>query len=149
MVTHYKYLHISNYCDIYRKSSLQLRPDFDPQSALNVPTRTTTHVFILYLFQLQNMQPGGTIGSHGKDLFMTFDQERYRAYVAPLNLTKQKEDELLCELWKIAEALVDQSLSSPTYPLQLAIACEAFDALEQAIELESNEKQKTKEELCL
>lgn len=76
---------------------------------------------------------------------MTFDLERYRAHIAPLNLTREQEDELLHDLWTMTEALLDQSIASPTYPLQFAIACEAFDALEEAIALESKETT-TKEE---
>ena len=64
---------------------------------------------------------------------MTFDLERYRAYVAPLGFTREQEDELLRDLWAITETLVDQSLTSSTYPQQLAIACNAFDAFEQAV----------------
>lgn len=72
---------------------------------------------------------------------MTFDLERYRAHIAPLKLTTEQEDELLRDLWAITEALVDQSLAaSPTYPQQLAIACNAFDAFEQAVAVQSDDQ---------
>lgn len=132
----------------YRNYYLQLYPDFDPRLALNEPTRTMVHVFIFNSFQLQNMRPIGTIGPHGKDLFMTFDREQYRAHISPLKLTKQQEDDLLTELWNIAETLVDQSFSSPAYPLQLVIACEAFDAVEQAIAGKLQTEPTKEEELC-
>lgn len=77
---------------------------------------------------------------------MTFDPERYRAHIAPLKLTHEQENELLSDLWKITEVLVDQSILSPTYPLQFAIACQAFDAVEQAIAVESEEANTTREE---
>lgn len=70
---------------------------------------------------------------------MTFDPERYRAHIAPLKLTREQENELLDDLWKITEALVDQSFTSPTYPLQFALAYEAFDAVERALAVESEE----------
>ena len=76
---------------------------------------------------------------------MTFDQERYRPHLAPLKLTTEQEDELLRDLWAITEALVDESLSSPIYPLQLAIACKAFDSLEAAIAVESQNTSNTEE----
>ncbi|MEP1932149.1 MAG: hypothetical protein ABJO52_20975 [Nisaea sp.] len=76
---------------------------------------------------------------------MTFDLERYRKHLAPLNLTAEQEDELMRDLWSITETLVDQSLSSPFYPLQLSVACEAFDALEDTIALESQKQPKTEE----
>lgn len=138
MVTHSKTLTISNVPDINRKYYLQVRLNFRPRLASDKPTWKTTHVFLFNYFKPQYAQPIGMIGPRGKGLFMTFNLERYRAHVAPLKLNREQEDELLRDLWKITEALVDQSLSSPTYPLQLAIACQAFDALEQAIALESN-----------
>lgn len=70
---------------------------------------------------------------HGEGLFMTFDLEPYREHLAPLNLTTEQEDELLHDLWTITESLVDETITSPTYPLKLAIACKAFDSLEEAI----------------
>ncbi|MEM9129333.1 MAG: hypothetical protein AAGA97_06385 [Pseudomonadota bacterium] len=72
---------------------------------------------------------------------MTFNRERYRAHIAPLNLTREKEDALLDDLWSVAEALFDLPPSAPTYPLQMSVACQAFDALEQAIAVESEHTQ--------
>lgn len=73
------------------------------------------------------------------------DCERYRAYIAPLGLSRDQEDELLRDLWAITEALVDQSFASPsTYPQQFAIAASAFDALDNAIAVKSK-KQATPE----
>ena len=76
---------------------------------------------------------------------MTFDLKRYRAHVAPLKLTREQEDDLLRDLWSITETLVDQSLCSPTYPQQLAIACAAFDAFNKAVAIGSD-KTTTEEE---
>ncbi|WP_093804439.1 hypothetical protein [Stappia sp. ES.058] len=45
------------------------------------------------------------------------------------------------DLWAITETLVDQSLSLPFYPLQLSVACEVFDALEQEIAAEATKAQ--------
>ncbi|PCJ06659.1 MAG: hypothetical protein COB16_13090 [Rhodobacteraceae bacterium] len=78
---------------------------------------------------------------------MTFDLERYREHLAPLNLTTEQEDELLHDLWTITEALVDETITSPTYPLKLAIACKAFDSLEEAIAVESKSITKEEEDL--
>jgi len=79
---------------------------------------------------------------------MTFDLERYRAHIAPLNLDKEQEDELLRDLWGMTEALVDQCFTSPTYPLQLAITKQAFDAIEEALALVSKETEKQEEVTC-
>lgn len=76
-----------------------------------------------------------------KDIAMTkitqhhqlFDIEKYRAHLAPLELPKAQEDELLFELWKIAETLVDQSFSDPFYPHQFTAAANAFNAVNEAV----------------
>lgn len=145
MVTHSKVLTISVFSDSFRNSYLQLRPDFRPRLASVEPTRTGGRVFLFNHFNPHNARlsdpSSGTEGLRGKGIFMTFNLERYRAYVAPLKLTREQEDELLKDLWAITEVLVDQSLSSPVYPLQLMIACDAFDALEQAIAVESKSTQ--------
>ncbi|MEP4190492.1 MAG: hypothetical protein ABJN51_05400, partial [Sneathiella sp.] len=75
-----------------------------------------------------------------KDRFMTYDREEFRAHIAPLNLPKEQEDKMLDDLWSIAESLVDQSPLSPFYPLQLEMAYQVFDALDQTIELESKQQ---------
>uniref|UniRef100_UPI003BAB55D5 hypothetical protein n=1 Tax=Stappia sp. TaxID=1870903 RepID=UPI003BAB55D5 len=79
---------------------------------------------------------------------MTFDLERYRAHIAPLNLDKAQEDELLRDLWCMTEALLDQCFTAPTYPLQLAITKQAFDAIEEALALVSKETEKEEEVTC-
>lgn len=137
MVSHSKILTILNTSGRFRKIYLQLCPNFRPCPAPNEPARMPTHVFLFNYLKPHSAWPSSMTGLRGKDILMTFDLEQYRAHVAPLKLGRAKEDELLRDLWKITEALVDQSISSPTYPLQLAIACEAFDSLEQAIALES------------
>ncbi|QFT34337.1 hypothetical protein FIV00_27825 [Labrenzia sp. THAF82] len=80
------------------------------------------------------------------------DCEQYRAYIAPLGLSRKQEDELLRDLWAITETLVDQCFTSPTYPQQFAIATHAFRALDDAVAVESqkqqiNEAARHKEEL--
>jgi len=71
---------------------------------------------------------------------MTFDPERYRADLKPLNLPREQEDQLIADLWQITQVLYD-SLDDPHfYPLHLAIANEAFDAVAKAIEVQSGGK---------
>lgn len=111
---------------------------FAPLFAGLRPIRAIRRVYFMHFDQPQIVirltDPiSGPAGPHGKGFFMTFDLERYRAYVAPLGFTREQEDELLRDLWAITETLVDQSLTSSTYPQQLAIACNAFDAFEQAV----------------
>lgn len=87
-----------------------------------------------------------------KDIAMTeqtaepgiFDAEQYRDYLAPLELSREQEDELLRDLWAITETLVDQSFSDPLYPQQFAIAAGAFRALDEAVALASKEAKTTK-----
>jgi hypothetical protein len=79
---------------------------------------------------------------------MTFNRDQYRKHIAPLKLSPEQEDQLLDELWALSEALVDQSLASPFYPLQLALTYEAFDAVERAIVLESQHTPTNKEKSC-
>lgn len=45
---------------------------------------------------------------------MTFDLEQYREHLAPLNLTIAQENEVHRDLWVITEALVDETITSPT-----------------------------------
>ncbi len=78
---------------------------------------------------------------------MTFDPQRYRAHLAPLELSREQEDQLLFDLWKLAEGLVDKELVSPTYPLQFTNVCQAFAAVEEAIAVESNTTPNEKEEV--
>jgi hypothetical protein len=149
MLSYSKTLTILHFFATNRKSYLQLRPDFSPRSALSAPAQEEGCAFSIHSYQPHSARLfvsfSGTEAPRGKGTFMTFDLERYRAHIAPLNLTTQQEDELLRDLWSITEALVDQSFSSPTYPLQLAVACEAFDALEDAIAVESRKETKTEE----
>lgn len=138
-------------------SNLYLRLNSDLRFASDWPTRALSHAYFKHFTQPQSVRLGhpkcGAAGPHGKGIFMTFDLERYRAHVAPLGLSQAQEDELLRDLWAITEALVDQSLAtSPTYPQQLAIACNAFDAFEQAVAVGSEDQhtkghQDEKEEL--
>lgn len=80
---------------------------------------------------------------------MTFDLERYRAHIAPLNLPKDQEDQLLRDLWAMSEALLDLTITAPTYPLQFALTKQAFDAIEEALALVSEETpRKTEEASC-
>ncbi len=124
-----------------RNEYLQLRPEFSPRSALSAPAQEEGCAFSIHSYQPHIARlfvyHCGTKAPRGKGTLMTFDLERYRAHIAPLNLTTQQEDELLRDLWTITETLVDQSLSAPFYPLQLSLAYDAFDALEQAIAVES------------
>ncbi|MEO0797535.1 MAG: hypothetical protein AAFX93_20490 [Verrucomicrobiota bacterium] len=71
---------------------------------------------------------------------MNFDLERYRADLAPLNLSRDKEDQLIQDLWQIVQVLYDNLGDPNFYPLHLAIANEAFDALAKAIEVQSGGK---------
>lgn len=107
-----------------------------------------THVFIFNGFQLQDMSLSGVAWESN---FMTYDRERYRKHLAPLNLPKDNEDQLLDQLWAFANDLARQSCTLPTYPLQFALAAETFEAIEQAIALASSntETQTEKEEPCL
>ncbi|EFL89427.1 conserved hypothetical protein [Ahrensia sp. R2A130] len=59
---------------------------------------------------------------------LALDYARYRAHVAPLNLSREQEDALLRDLWAITQTLLDQSFIAPTYPQQFAIAAQAFRA---------------------
>lgn len=140
-----------------RNIYLQLRLYSAPSFAGDRPRRLLWRVYFKHFTQPQSVRLGhsnsGAAGPHGKGIFMTFDLERYRAHVAPLGLSQAQEDELLRDLWAITEALVDQSLAaSPTYPQQLAVACNAFDAFEQAVAVQSEDQhtkghQDEKEEL--
>lgn len=140
-----------------RNKYLQLRLNSDPRFASDWPTRALLHAYFKHFYQPYSVRLGhpnsGAAGPHGKGILMTFDLERYRAHVAPLGLSQAQENELLRDLWAITEALVDQSLAaSPTYPQQLAIACNAFDAFEQAVAVGSEDQhtkghQDEKEEL--
>lgn len=71
---------------------------------------------------------------------MPFDKEKYRAHLTPLNLSKDKEDQMLDDLWRMSEALVDMSITSPLYPLQFALTKSVFDSVEETIALESKDK---------
>lgn len=148
MLSRYKYLFFTHKYDTNRKAYLQLRPNFAPRLALIEPTRAMVHVFTSNPFQPLSMRPVGKIGPHGKDYFMTFNRDQYRDHIAPLKLPREQEDKLLDDLWALSEALVDQSLTSPFYPLQLALTSQAFDAVERAIVLESKLTPEKKEKPC-
>lgn len=125
--------------------NLFLRLDFAPRFASDWPTRALWRVYFIHFYQPYSVRLGhpkcGAAGPLGKGILMTFDLERYRAHVAPLKLIPEQEDELLRDLWAIMETLVDQSLAaSPTYPQQLDIACNAFDAFEQAVAVQSEDQ---------
>lgn len=68
---------------------------------------------------------------------MSLDIERYRGELAQFNLTKEQEDALITDLWKIMETLVEQIQNPTFYPLYSAITKEAIDSLEDAIRVES------------
>ena len=155
MLSYYFLLTFRNNYERNRNSCLQVRPDFSPPLASDEPMRERMQVFQFNFFQPHIVRRSvSVLGSgepRGKGLFMTFDLDRYRAHIAPLNLPKEQEDELLRDLWAMSEALVDQSFASPTYPLQLAITKSAFDAIEEALVLVSsdtttNGHQKTEKE---
>lgn len=143
MLSYSKILTILNYSDRYRTIFPQLRPDFRPPSAFTAPTRGGGRIFLFISTQPHDVRRSvslsGKAGPHGKGLSMTFDLERYRAHIAPLNLPRDQEDELLRDLWAMSEALFDLTITAPTYPLQLAITKEAFDAIEEALALVSKD----------
>lgn len=148
MLSHSNILTKYEISDRYRKDYLQLRPDFNPSLAFKTPTRMMAIGFTPTFHQPHNARPSNNTGPRGEGLLMTFDRDKYRNHVALLNLPQEQEDQLLDDLWALSEALVDQSLSSPFYPLQLALTCEAFDAVEKAIVLESQHTPTKKEETC-
>lgn len=143
MLSYYILLTFRSECEKYKSEFLQMRPDFRPPLALNEPARGSGRIFLFHFTQhfdvRRSVSLPGSGEPRGKGLFMTFDLERYRVHIAPLNLPKEQEDELLRDLWAMSEALVDQSFTSPTYPLQLAITMTAFDAIEEALALVSKE----------
>ena len=143
MLSCYFLLTFWNFCEKIRNKHLQLRPDFRPPLASDEPTRGERRIFLFHFtqqFDVRRSVPMPGFGEPcGKGIFMTFDLERYRTHIAPLNLPKDQEDELLRDLWAMSEALVDQSFASPTYPLQLAVTKTAFDAIEEALALVSTE----------
>lgn len=141
MTSHYNIWTNPKFSESIEIIFLEMHPNFRPRTAFNEPARSVGRAFLFHLIQPQNMRPGGTAGPRGKGMFMTFDRERYRAHIAPLKLTREKEDELLDDLWLVAEALYDLSPSAPTYPLQMSVAHQAFDALKQAIAVESGHTQ--------
>lgn len=148
MLSHSNILTKQKISDRDRKDYLQLRPDFSPPLAFKTPTRMMAIVFYLTFHQPHNARPSSNTGLREEGPSMTFDRDKYRDHITPLNLPQKQEDQLLDDLWALSEALVDQSLSSPFYPLQLALTCEAFDAVEKAIVLESQHTPTKKEEPC-
>lgn len=153
-ITYSNLLTFSNIFDSIGISSLYVRPNFAPRFALNEPTRTITHVFIFNAFQHQDMRlyvnPHGWQEPYGKEIFMTYDRERYRKHLAPLKLPEEQENILLDELWTLTDNLARQARTAPLYPLQFALVAETYDAIERAIELESKENatEREKEEPC-
>ena len=147
---------------------LQVRPHFglwfDPRLTASDPTTTSAGVFYSIAFKpIKAWFPAypdcrslhlTSATPRRKDSAMTdtktephlFDPEKYRTHLAPLGLSREQEDALMHELWTITETLVDQSLLSPTYPYQFAIAAGAFHAVEEAITLKSQKTHKQKEE---
>lgn len=148
MLSHSNILTKYNKSDRYGKDYLQTRPDFNPPLAFKTPTRMMAIGFTPTFHQPHIARPSSNTGMRGEGLLMTFDRDKYRDHIKPLNLPQEQEDQLLDDLWALSEALVDQSLSSPFYPLQLALTCEAFDAVEKAIVLESQHTPTKKEETC-
>ncbi|WP_417681658.1 hypothetical protein [Roseibium sp.] len=130
-------LTISNFPARNETVFLQVHPDFRPPSAFDEPTRGSGRIFLFISTQPHYVRPGGKAGPRGKGFLMTFDLERYRAHIAPLNLPREQEDEMLRDLWAMTEALIDLTIAAPTYPLQLAITKQAFDAIEEALALVS------------
>jgi hypothetical protein len=148
-------------CETNRTTYLQVRLHFgswsDPCFAASDPMRAHAGVFYSIALTLikawfsaalvcRSLQ-STSAKPRRKEIAMTdhntepqvFDLEDYRAYLAPLELPRETEDELLCDLWAIAEALVDQSFSDPLYPQQFAVAAGAFRALDDAIAVKSKE----------
>ncbi|WP_395173302.1 hypothetical protein [Roseibium alexandrii] len=151
MLSYYFLLTFRNDCEKNKNEFLQMRPDFRPPLASDEPTRGSGRIFLFHFTQQFDVRRSvplpGSGEPCGKGISMTFDLERYRADIAPLNLPKEQEDELLRDLWAMSEALVDQSFISPTYPLQLALTRSAFDAIEEALALVSKEPQNKEEEV--
>lgn len=157
-----------------RNIHLQLRPHFglwfDLRFSANDPTEAAAGVFLSIAFKpleawflaclIQRSLLAASAKPRRKDVAMTdninepqlFDAEKYRAHLAPLELTHEQENALLHELWTIAETLVDQSFSSAIYPHQFTVAASAFNAVNDAVAVESKDHQtnqttKTQEEL--
>jgi len=107
--------------------------EFRPRSACLQPVRfEVSHSYSTFLKPF-NTRSHCHVTTCEKAMFMTFDPERYRADLAPLNLPKDKEDELLADLWKVIEILFDHLDDPNFYPLHLAVAENVVDSLDEAI----------------
>jgi hypothetical protein len=150
----------------YRNKYLEVRPHFgiwfDPRFAANDPKAIVTGLFYAIAFELKikawfpahlDCTPVQLSSARlrRKEFAMTQDHhaqpavldcDEYRAYIAPLGLSREQEDELLRDLWAITETLVDQCFTCPTYPQQFAIATNAFRALDDAVAVESEKQHK-------
>jgi hypothetical protein len=161
-----KFIDFSQNREHYRNKYLYLRPHFDvcwslrprlsaspPDTAeagvfysiaLNPIKGVVSRSFFLWSFEITRAEMRRKVFSMTDNpstppQAAVLDCERYRAYIAPLGLSREQEDELLRDLWAITEALVEQSFaSSPTYPQQFANAANAFGALDRAVAVESN-----------
>lgn len=151
----------------YRNKYLEVRPHFgvlvDPRFAVNDPKARMTGVFYAIAFepkikawfpahldctsvQLSSARPRRkefAMKHHYHPQPAVLDCDEYRAYIAPLGLSREQEDELLRDLWAITETLVDQCFTSPTYPQQFTIAAHAFRALDDAVAIKSKEQHET------
>ena len=79
-------------------------------------------------------------------MFMTFDLERYRSELAPLRLSQEQEDELLSDLWTIAQIAFDQLEDPEFFPLHCQLAQGTIDAIEAELEVESRKQSAETEE---
>lgn len=162
------YLAFSQNREHYRNKYLEVRPHFgvlvDPRFAVNNPKARMTGVFYAIAFELKikawfpahldcTSVQLSSARPRRKEFSMTqnhqahpavLDCDEYRAFIAPLGLSREQEDDLLRDLWAITETLVDQCFMSPTYPQQFAIASQAFRTLDYAVAIKSEEKQTNK-----
>lgn len=161
------YLAFSQNREQYRNKYLEVRPHFgvlvDPRFAVNDPRARVTGVFYAIAFELKikawfpahldcTSVQLSSARPRRKEFAMTQDHhpqpavldcDEYRAYIAPLGLSREQEDELLRDLWAITETLVDQCFTSPTYPQQFTIAAYALRALDDAVAVRSQEQNET------
>ncbi len=162
------FLTLFKICETNRNIHLQLRPHFgfwfDPRFTASDPMKASAGVFYSIAFKPLKAWSLAYYGCRSlqtasakprrKDIAMTettqhhqlFDTEKYRAHLAPLELPKAQEDELLFELWKIAETLVDQSFSDPFYPHQAIVAANAFNAVNEAVGIKLDDQQNNRKQ---
>lgn len=147
MPTHLKTRAFREACEIIPTMIQQMRFDIRPRSACLQPVRfELSHSYSSFLKPF-NTRFHCHVTAREKAMFMTFDPERYRADLAPLNLPKDKEDELLTDLWKVIEVLFDHLDDPDFYPLHLSVAQNVVDSLEEAIELALEEKPQTDDDI--